>query len=102
MSNSGSVRRSVAHFRLGRWFVTSGARAKLVGQSITDAFNRHAKGDFGNVCEEDFDANLDAIAEGLHIVSSYRCDNNQGSTSKVYVITEADRSMTTLLLAPEY
>jgi hypothetical protein len=102
MSRSSSVRRSVAQFELGRWLVTCGAREELVGQSIMTAFIRHAKGDFGDICNEDFDANLDAIAEGLRIVSIYQCDNTQGTTSEVYVITEADRSVTTLLLAEEY
>jgi hypothetical protein len=102
MSRSSSVRRSVAQFELGRRIVAPGAREELVGQSIMDAFSRHAKGDFGDICNEDFDANLDAIVEGLRIVSVYQCDNTQGAKSKVYVITEADRSMTTLLLAEEY
>ena len=102
MSRSSSVRRSVAQFELGRPMVTRAAREELVGQSIIGAFSRHAKGDFGDVCNEDFDANLDAIAEGLRILSIYECPNNQGTTSRVYVITEADRSVTTLLLAEEY
>lgn len=102
MSRSSSVRRSVAQFELGRRIVTPGAREDLVGQSIMDAFSRHAKGDFGDICDEDFDANLDAIAGGLRIVSVYRCQNNQGTNTKVYVVTEADRSRTTLLLAEEY
>jgi hypothetical protein len=49
------------------------------------------------VCVEDYDANLDAIASGERILSVYHCGEH-----KVYVITEADRSATTLLLAEEY
>ncbi len=103
MSNSSSaLRRTVGRFALGRWLVTSGAHSQLLGQSITDCFNRHANGDFGDVCHEDFEANLDAIAEGLRIVSMYRCTDKRGDKAKVFVITEADRSATTLLLAEEY
>lgn len=103
MLNSSSVqRRTVGRFALGRWMVTAGARAQLSGQSILTCFGRHAQGDFGDVCNEDFEANLDAIAEGLRIVSVYRCSDKDGESVKVYVITEADRSVTTLLLAEEY
>jgi hypothetical protein len=102
MSSSSSVQRTVGRFALGRWLVTAGARAELPGPSITQCFNRHANGNFGDVCSEDYEANLDAIAEGLRIVSVYHCDDKRGEKTKVYVITEADRSATTLLLAEEY
>lgn len=91
----------VWRFALGRWMVTRRAAEKLRGQSIVDCFNRHANGDFGNVCSEDFDANLDAIAGGLRILSVYRCADKHGEETRVYVLTEADRSVTTLLLVEE-
>jgi hypothetical protein len=102
MSISSSARKSVGRFELGRWMVTRGASDELPGQCILDCFHKHARGDFGVVCAEDYEANLDAIAEGLRILSVYRCDNKRGDATKIYVITEADRSVTTLLLAEEY
>jgi hypothetical protein len=102
LSSSSVQRRTVRRFALGRWMVTPAAHAQLSGQSILTCFSRHATGDFGDVCHDDFEANLDAIAGGLRIVSVYRCDDKQGESAKVYVITEADRSVTTLLLAEEY
>lgn len=102
MSSSSSVRRNVGQFALGQRAVTRLALETLPQQSILDCFSRHAKGDFGDVCNDDFEANLDAIAEGLRILSTYRCDDQQGEKARVYVITEADRSRTSLLLAEEY
>ena len=102
MSNSSSVRQSVGRFVLGRLSMTRGTQAALPEQSILDCFRRHARGDFGDVCNEDFEANLDALSEGLRILSVYHCDNKHGDRTKVYVITEADRSTTTVLLAEEY
>jgi hypothetical protein len=99
MAISSSISHSprVRAFHLGRWFVTSGAKAALSGDHLLECFRRHAKGDFGDVCADDFEANLDAIAQGERILSTYRYGD-----SKVYVITEADRSVTTVLLAEEY
>jgi hypothetical protein len=87
----------VRAFPLGRLLITPGARDSLTGASLLDCFKRHANGDFGDVCAEDFEANLDAIANGDRILSVYG-----GNEGKVYVITEADRQTTTLLLAEEY
>ena len=102
MLNSNAKQQVVARFALGRRLVTRGAKAALPGQAIIDCFTRHESGNFGDLCAEDFDANLDAIAEGDRILSVYHCDNKDGERTTVYVITEADRSMTTLLLAEEY
>ncbi len=102
MSSATVVRANVGRFRIGRTMVTSGAHAEFTGQTILDCLRRHANGDFGAVCDEDFEANLDAIAEGSRILSVYLCENREGVEAKVYVITEADRSATTLLLADEY
>lgn len=99
MLNSSSIIQSsrVRAFQLGRCLVTPGARAALAAQQLLECYRRHAKGDFGDVGAEDFEANLDAIAQGGRILSVYRYEG-----SKLYVITEADRSATTLLLAEEY
>jgi len=84
-------------FPLGRVVLTAGARDALSDPQAIDLIQRHAKGDFGSLSTEDFDANLDAIVRGDRIVSVYPC-----SDARFYVITEADRSVTTVLLAEEY
>jgi hypothetical protein len=62
-------------------------------------FQRHAQGDWGDVCEEDWALNDLALADGDgRIFSSYELPES----GKVWVITEADRSVTTLLLPEEY
>ena len=102
MLSTHAVRPQAAPFDLGRQFVTRGARDALDGQTLMVCLARHAKRDFGDLCDEDFDANLDAIAHGERILSVYHCETRSGEVTKIYVITEADRSVTTLLLAEEY
>ncbi len=58
---------------------------------------RHGNGDYGDVCADDAEANRLAIEGGSRILSRY-----QVLGAKVYVITEWDRSLTTVLLADEY
>jgi len=58
---------------------------------------RHVTGDFGDVCAEDGERNREAIKHGDRIFSSYLVGEQ-----KVWVITEADRSLTTLLLPSDY
>ena len=59
---------------------------------------RHASGDWGTVCPGDWKANDRALAEEERVLSSYILSN--GIT--VWIITEADRSSTTILLPSEY
>lgn len=58
---------------------------------------RHASGDYGDLCPTDILENVRAIRRGHRILSAYLIGDQ-----KVYVITEADRSATTVLLASEY
>lgn len=93
-------------FSLGRYAVSRGALREIhrCGDQTLRYFRRHALGDWGEVCAADATANETAIAnEGIpdrqqRVLSVYRAR----SGSKLYVITEADRSITTLLLAEEY
>ena len=59
--------------------------------------DRHRKGDWGNLCDEDREANARALADGDRLLSVY--DTPKG---RVWILTEADRSHTTLLLPEEY
>jgi hypothetical protein len=59
---------------------------------------RHARGDWGTVSPEDAEANEEALQEGSRLLSAYRLPDD----TKVWIITEADRSSTCILLPEEY
>ena len=59
---------------------------------------RHVRGDWGDVDREDWEANEASLREGLHLFSVYHDRNGV----KFWVITEADRSATTVLLPEDY
>jgi hypothetical protein len=87
-------------FPLGQTVSTPGALETLqeAGQSPADFLNRHSSGDWGELSENDKQANEDALKYGDRIFSSYRTTNG----TKIWVITEADRSSTCVLLPEEY
>ena len=89
-----------ARFSLGRIFATPGALAALAeaAENPDTYVLRHATGDWGDVCAEDAAENELALREGFRLLSSYRT----GKGVKLWIITEADRSVTTLLLPDEY
>jgi hypothetical protein len=84
---------------LGRVVVTPGALKLLseIGAHPFDYLGRHATGDWGELCAFDRRQNEIALREGYRVLSSY--DVPQG---RVWIITEADRSITTILLPEEY
>ena len=61
------------------------------------AVQRHARGDWGEVCSEDKLTNDEAVKHGNRVISAYTID-----AKKVWVITECDRSVTTVLFPEEY
>jgi hypothetical protein len=68
-----------------------------VGEDPLDYLARHASGDWGDLCEDDRRENERSLRHGWRVVSSYPVGKKT-----VWVITEADRSVTTLLLPEEY
>jgi hypothetical protein len=68
------------------------------GQSPVELLHRHANGDWGDLDDEDKRENEFSLYHGFRIFSSYILS----SGDKLWVITEADRSVTTLLLPDEY
>jgi hypothetical protein len=90
--------RVVAKFDVGDVRMTRGAADKLHQEDVFEAFVRHLDGDWGNLCEEDWDENQNALEIGTRLLSSY-VDRND---NKFWIITEADRSATTVLLPCEY
>lgn len=85
-------------FPLGQIVATPGALEALSAADIQQALGRHAAGDWGDVCAEDAKANNRALVEGTRLLSSYQ----SASGTKFWIITEADRSATTVLLPDEY
>ncbi|HYE33242.1 MAG TPA: hypothetical protein VEH27_17575 [Methylomirabilota bacterium] len=85
-------------FALGTIVQTRGAQAELSRDEVLAALQRHVTGDWGNVCEEDRQTNNEAITSGSRLLSSY----TSKSGTDFWIITEADRSTTTILLPEEY
>lgn len=87
-------------FELGAVVATPGAMELLetIGRAPSDFLGRHVTGDFGELCEEDREANRLAIEDGARVLSSYEVAPGE----KLWVITEADRSSTCLLRPFEY
>ena len=79
---------------LGRIVATPAALGTVSQPDIVAALRRHAAGDWGDVDPDDRAANDDALLSGERLLSVYRSAN--GTT--FWVITEADRSATTVLL----
>jgi len=89
----------MALFKLGKLVLTTAALAHCNHHNV-DALSliwRHAGGDWGNLDADDVAANVHAIQHDLRVLSAYSV-----GAVKLYVITEWDRSVTTLLLASEY
>lgn len=85
-------------FELGRTVATSHALTKLAHADILPALARHAAGDWGELCDSDKRANDRALGDGGRLLSSYR----SAAGVKFWIITEADRSATTVLLPEDY
>lgn len=93
--------RTDVHVRLGQVVATPGALAYLgsVGVTAASLLYRHAKGDWGDLSADDKKCNDDALEPGneARLLSAY-----QVGDEKVWVITEWDRSVTTVLMPDEY
>jgi hypothetical protein len=87
-------------FDLGQVVGTPGALAALkeAEQHPVELLARHVVGDWGDLPEEDKEENELSVKEGFRILSAYKLQ----SGVKIWVITEADRSATTILLPEEY
>lgn len=96
-------------FESGELVATPGALDVLerFGISPFDLLQRHIRGDWGDVCAEDAKANEDALRSGSRLLSAYyistpAADSPATGSVKLWLITEADRSVTTILLPEEY
>ena len=87
-------------FPLGQVVATPGALSALesAGQTVIELLQRHVQLDQGELDDEDHELNQQAVSNGERILSSYFLKDG----TKIWVITEADRSSTCLLLPEEY
>ena len=89
-------------FQLGQVVMTRGIagaveRSESFAAGVLDALRRHRGGEWGEVCAEDAAANDWSLANGERLLSSYTIDGE-----RVWIITERDRSATTVLYPSEY
>ncbi len=85
-------------FPLGEVVITTNASTKLDLAEITAGIIRHAQGDWGDIDKEDRKENEVGLRRGFRLMSVYRCANG----ISFWIITEADRSVTTILLPEDY
>lgn len=93
-------------FALGRVVATPGA-VEILEEAGADALallRRHASGDWGEVPTHDARENEPSVREGFRVLSSYPVGDGEAGEAeeRVWIITEADRSSTCLLLPSEY
>src|SRR5215471_14422476 len=93
-------RPTFARFPLGQTYMTPGAEEALMmaGQTGIEFLRRHVSGDFGEITDEDIRENELSLLEGFRILSTYRTSRGD----KLWIITEPDRSSTTILTPDEY
>ena len=85
-------------FSLGQTVITANALEALQSDDVAAALRRHARGDWGEVCAEDAAENELSLKEGFRLLSAYT--DRKGV--KFWIITEADRSYSTVLLPEDY
>jgi hypothetical protein len=92
----------IPRFPLGQVVMTRGVMQFCLENSVdsedlTSCLRRHQCGDWGNMCDEDKQTNNEAVRYGNRVMSEYSLQNE-----RIWVITEHDRSVTTILLPEEY
>ena len=90
--------RTENRFALGQTVITSNAMQCLHPDDVLQALGRHARGDWGDVCPEDGEENELSLKEGFRLLSAYTDRNG----TKFWIISEADRRSTSVLLPEDY
>lgn len=87
-------------FPFGQIVATSGALALLdeANRSPTEFFSRHLRGDWGGLCDEDKAENEPSLKHDSRLLNNYAISE----AARLWIIAEADRSVTTMLLPKEY
>ena len=83
---------------LGKILITPGALRTLALTDVRRALARHLRCDWGDVCDDDASANDASLTDGTRLLSVY----HDRRATRFWIITEADRSATTILLPDEY
>jgi hypothetical protein len=83
---------------LGQTVITANAQNVLNPFDVLVGLARHSRGDWGDVCKQDAQENELSLREGFRLLSAYEDRNKK----RFWIITEADRSVTTFLLPEEY
>jgi len=83
---------------LGQVVITPNAQGRIDSHEALTALGRHRSGDWGEVCPEDKKSNDEAVRDGERLLSVYRTANDE----KFWIITERDRSVTTILMPEDY
>ncbi len=89
---------SVPKFPLGQTLITPNALSRLDAADVQLALGRHVRGDWGDCGPEDRRENEYALPRHLRLLSVYHDRNGR----KFWIITEADRSATTVLMPDDY
>jgi hypothetical protein len=92
------MERTQRAFRLGQIVATPAAIAEVHPEDMRRCLNRHACCDWGDCGKEDAQSNEEALDQELRLFSVYKDRNG----TKFWIITEADRSATTILLPEDY
>jgi hypothetical protein len=100
MADTSRTQHETSPFELGELGVTRGAVDAAVGAGVrlVDLLLRHMSCDWGDLDNHDQAANVHALAAGERLLSNYPLGNGMD----IWIITEADRSATTILLPAEY
>ena len=85
-------------FPLGKIVATAHALHSLTNEEMIRALGRHQSGDWGDLDEDDMVANKSSLSHGGRILSAYTTPKRL----RFWIITEADRSLTTVLLTQDY
>ena len=93
-------------FSLGQILATPGVLAACSPEHLLKCLRRHTSGDWGAIDKEDRAANDEAVVNGSRLLSAYPIDTAKPCKGYggncLWIITEADRSVTTFLLPDEY
>jgi hypothetical protein len=86
-----------AKFPLGQVVITATAAGTLDTPAVTEGLKRHARGDWGDICPEDAALNELALKDGSRLMSVFG-----NGDRRFWILTEADRSSTTVLMPSDY
>lgn len=97
-----TIERLQGKFPLGQTVMTRGIADRVAvdikfAEFTMQSLKRHANGDWGNLCEDDKKANENALRVGERLFSAY-----EQAGRKIWIVTEWDRSATTILFPEEY